>query len=244
MTEEEEQVLTRRHEEYMKLGLEAHYSRVQIVVEGMDGTGKSTLSKLVAEQLPWKKPPFHTCFPSKDGPVGQLIRRGFSGEVKFGKRDFFGSEGRVYGHLMIADGIDRAPVLDAHLETGTSVVLDRHPAVSGWAYQTEHMTLRELHAMQGFSDSLAIRGGSTVTFILDVPAGVAVERMRQRGEIRNPIFEQDGVAYVERLRQRYLAYPAMHDHACVRVLDATRPLDELLAQVKTAVDGERYTVFA
>jgi dTMP kinase len=217
------------------------YRPAYLVFEGMDGSGKSTLSKAVTEQLPWRTTPLHLCFPSKDGAVGQLIRRAFVREVSFGSPDYPMIAGHVFGYLMVADALDREPVvLDALRLEKRPVIADRHPTVSGWVYQRETMKLDTLIAMQ----QRQLFTVPIVTYVLDVPAEVAIERMQQRGEIRNSIFEQDGVAYVRRLRGRYLAYATMHPD--VVVLDATKSIEELLAEVKEHLNGHtnEFKVFA
>ena len=187
----------------------------------MDGAGKSTLSKLVVDKLAWEKPPQLMVYPSHDGPVGQLIRKVFSREVVFADA-CHGTQDRVLGYLMTADGIDREDKLREHLANGTPVVCDRHTIVSAWAYQTECMSIDELMRMQNREQFMQ----PDVTFIVDVPAELAIERMRQRGEIRNPIYERDGIDYVDRLRRRYLAFAVMHPD--VVVLDGQLSTDALL----------------
>lgn len=201
---------------------------VLVVFEGTDGSGKSTLSKVVAEQrlYRWARPPVHMAFPSKDGEVGKLIRRAFAREVVLGDGIVDGTQDRVFGYLMVADLVDRSHLIRRHLTARTSVVCDRYATVSGWAYQLNCMSVDELLAVQ--QRARLVR--PDVVFLLDVPPAVAVERMRQRGEIKNPIFERDGFAYVEGLRRRYLAYASLHDEVVV-VLDGTRSVDDLHVEV-------------
>jgi len=193
-----------------------------IVFEGMDGTGKTTLSKTMVERYsPSRKPPVLMVYPSHDGEVGKLIRRVFSGEARLGN-GAHPDQDRVLGYLMVADGLDREHLVRDHLATDTTVICDRHPTVSGWIYQRECWTIDRILAVQQRDQFVQ----PTVTFIVDVPPDVAMERMRQRGGSRNPIYEKDGFGYVSRLRSRYLAFAAMHDN--VLVLDGTKPIDELV----------------
>lgn len=198
---------------------------IYLVFEGVDGAGKSTLAKAVAEKIPWPKKPAFFAFPSHSGEVGKLIRRSFSGEVRFGD-DHPGpapyTRDRVLGYLMIADGLDREHEIRKCLARRTSVVCDRHPVVSSWVYQAECWRVDVLTAVVQrwqFQPPHA-------TIILDVPAEVAVERMKKRGIENNPIYEQGGVERFELRRRRYAAYAAMHEN--VAILDGTKTTDELL----------------
>jgi len=188
-----------------------------VVFEGPDGSGKSTLSQLFTDKLleiGGSGAAFLQTFPSKDGPVGQLIRRSFTREVELSEE--------TLGYLMIADGHDRCDGLYKRLETGITVVCDRHPLVSAWAYQTEVFTMDELVAIQQRQRFVE----PDVVFILDVPPEVAVERIKARHGLANLVFEKDDDGYRNRLRHRYSGYAALNDHSVV--LDGTRPLDELL----------------
>lgn len=195
-----------------------------IVFEGMDGSGKSTLSKNVVEQLRWVGERKHFAFPSKDGEVGKLIRKSFTREVTLGDGLLDGTQDRVLGYLMAADGVDREHLVLGHIADGTSVVCDRHPTVSGWVYQRGCMTTDELLAIQ----QRQWFRRPDITFVLDVPATTAAVRIDVRNEAKNPIFERSDRAYIEKLRQRYMAYAAMHDD--VVVLDGMLSPDELLKQ--------------
>jgi len=208
-----------------------------IIFEGMDGSGKSTLAQAVlscsTEQGWWLKPPTSMAFPSHDGEVGKLIRRVFSGDVQVGGG--IRSTASVLGYLMVADAVDIEPMLLGHIADGTSVLCDRHATVSGWAYQRECWSTDQILAIQQREQFHR----ATVTFILDVPVVVAMERINLRGS-RNPIYEMEGIPYVSRLRARYVAYAAMHDD--VVVLDGTRPIDQLIAQVHSHLKQRKVLV--
>lgn len=198
---------------------------VYLVFEGVDGSGKSTLAKAVVERVAWQKRPALFAFPSSSGEVGKLVRRAFAGEVKLGD----GHPGpapytrdRVLGYLMLADGLDREHEIRKCLAARTSVICDRHPLSSGWVYQSECWRTDVLTSIQQRWQFVPPHA----TIVLDVPAEVAVERMRKRGVERNPIYEAGGVELFELRRRRYAAYAAMHDN--VAILDGTKTTDELV----------------
>lgn len=201
---------------------------VYLVFEGVDGSGKSTLAKAVCEQIAFQKKPAFFAFPSSSGEVGKLIRRAFSGDVVLGDGQPGGAPNtrdRVLGYLMVADGLEREHEIRRCIARRTSVVCDRHPIVSGWVYQRSCWPVDTILAIQQrwqFHPPHA-------TFVLDLPAEVAIERMKKRGPL-NPIYERDGVDHVNTMRERYVAYTAMHDNT--RILDGTKTTDQLVDHVR------------
>ncbi|MCU0362310.1 MAG: dTMP kinase [Bacteroidales bacterium] len=103
-----------------------------IVIEGVDGAGKSTQIGLLSEYLEGKG---HKCeflhFPRTDAPYfGELIARFLRGE--------FGSLGEVDPYLVAmlyaGDRKDAASIIGGWLREGKTVLLDRY-AYSNIAYQ-------------------------------------------------------------------------------------------------------------
>lgn len=189
-----------------------------VVFEGPDGSGKSTLSKSFAaaiQNLAQEGTVTHIAFPSHFGEVGKLIRRSFTKEVELSEE--------VLGYLMIADGHDRCDkVIYPALERGDTVICDRHPLVSAWAYQAEVFTHDEIVALQQRHRFME----PDITFILDVPPDVAAERIKARHGLQNLIYEKDDDGYRFRLRHRYSGYAALNPNTVI--LDATESPDQLL----------------
>ena len=189
----------------------------RIIIEGMDGTGKSTLAKALSEKLNAHL----VAMPSHDGEAGKLIRRCFTGEAKL--------DDRAMLPLFVADAVDREPVL-IQMQTEKDVVLDRHTMVSAWAYQMEHHTVSRVDAMtqpEAF-------GTPFVIFILDLEPEAALERQRARtGKAVDVLYEKDDLEYVSRLRQRYIAYAMMHERSMI--LDASYSTEELVDVILDAL---------
>lgn len=126
---------------------------------------------------------------------------------------------------MVADGLDREHEIRSCIARRTSVICARHPLVSGWVYQRECWMPDAILAVQQrwqFHPAHA-------TFILDVPEEVALERMKKRGAL-NPIYEKDDKVRAGRMRERYIAYSAMHDNCAV--LNGMRTTEELVEHVR------------
>ena len=101
-----------------------------IVFEGLDGTGKSTQLKLLAEALRQKKQTVYTDAEPSALPTGRFLRRRLAGE--------FGGSPWADAALFLADRInqnaDPENGIRKHLSRGDTVILDRY-YYSTFAYQ-------------------------------------------------------------------------------------------------------------
>jgi dTMP kinase len=154
-----------------------------VVVEGIDGCGSTTHSKLLAKALRSRGPEVVlTCEPST-GPIGSLIRQVL--QRRLFVADATGPRGFAWSTMALMFAADRMDHLDSTvapaLRAGSIVVSDRYD-LSSLAYQsvTAHNGaesipwIRELNAQ-------ALR--PDVTVVIDVPAEVAEERRRARGGV-------------------------------------------------------------
>lgn len=107
-----------------------------IVFEGIDGSGKTTICRLLLNYLQnppnGRKIPFsHYSFPRYDKPWGKMVRRYLDGE--------FGDVGAVDPYLAsvlyAGDRLDAAGKINADLEAGKIVICDRYTA-SNIAHQS------------------------------------------------------------------------------------------------------------
>jgi dTMP kinase len=170
-----------------------------IVVEGIDGAGTTTHSRLLAKTL--KTPSRDVVLTNEptNGPVGGLIRQIL--QRRLFVADATGPRGFAWSTLALLFAADRLDHLQSvvipALADGSVVVSDRY-YLSSFAYQSATAPaepdvlpwIRSLNAR-------AIR--PDVTIVLDVPAEVAAERRRNRGGVEE-VFEnrplQDRLAAV------------------------------------------------
>ena len=68
--------------------------------------------------------------------------------------------------------------------------------------------------------------------LLDIPVEQGLERARGRGELDR--FEQEDIAFFERVRTTYLQRAKNNDD--YHVLDASQPLEQVQAQLKTVLN--------
>jgi dTMP kinase len=168
--------------------LERRFPGVFVVVEGIDGSGSTTHTKLLGKALRQRGlKVLETCEPSP-GPIGSLIRQVLSRRLFV--PDATGPRAFAWSTMALLFAADRMDHLDSTivpaLREGTVVVSDRYD-LSSLAYQSVTAPtgdkvvpwIRELNAA-------ALR--PDITVVIDVPVEVAEERRRSRGGMEE-IFE-------------------------------------------------------
>jgi dTMP kinase len=168
--------------------VERRFPGVFVVVEGIDGSGSTTHTKLLGKALRQRGlKVLETCEPSP-GPIGSLIRQVLSRRLFV--PDATGPRAFAWSTMALLFAADRMDHLDSTivpaLRDGTVVVSDRYD-LSSLAYQSVTAPtgdkvvpwIRELNAA-------ALR--PDITVVIDVPVEVAEERRRSRGGMEE-IFE-------------------------------------------------------
>lgn len=152
-----------------------------IVVEGVDGCGSTTHSRLLAKAL---RGPVRdvvlTCEPT-NGPVGGLIRQIL--QRRLFVTDATGPRGFAWSTMALLFAADRLDHLDSvvmpALRDGSIVVSDRY-LLSSLAYQSA--TAPEGQTVVPWIHEVNARAQRPdLTIVLDVPAEVAEERRQARG---------------------------------------------------------------
>ncbi|THU41983.1 dTMP kinase [Niastella caeni] len=107
-----------------------------IALEGIDGSGKSTQTKLLTEQLTSQGHKVYSTFEPTDNPIGKLIRNILKGNTK--------ADHRIIAGLFVADRLDHLlneeNGIVKKLEEGFTVITDRY-CFSSYAYQGTHMSM-------------------------------------------------------------------------------------------------------
>jgi dTMP kinase len=152
-----------------------------IVVEGVDGCGSTTHSRLLAKALraPTREVVL-TCEPT-NGPIGSLIRQIL--QRRLFVTDATGPRGFAWSTLALLFAADRLDHLDSvvmpALRDGSVVVSDRY-LLSSLAYQSA--TSPEGVAVVPWIHEVNARAQRPdLTIVLDVPADVAESRREARG---------------------------------------------------------------
>jgi dTMP kinase len=209
-----------------------------IVVEGIDGSGSTSVAERLAAHVAAKKRPVHrTCEPS-GGPIGSMIRQILAHRIVVPSEWGAASPGWTTMALLFAS--DRMDHLEAEvlprLRDGVIVITDRYD-LSSLAYQTatapadDPEQARKVIAWIRELNQHARR--PDLTLVLDVRPDVAAERRKLRGGARELFDDRDLQA---RLARAYLAAEDLCPGDKVVHVDANLPLDDVVAACVAAVD--------
>jgi dTMP kinase len=190
-----------------------------IVIEGIDGTGKSTQARLLAEWLRANGRETVVSREPTDGPWGRKLRESAAtGRLSPQEElDYFLKDRREHVETLIA------PALAA----GKVVVLDRY-YFSTMAYQ----------GCRGFDPEEIRRRNEEfaprpdLLLILDLEVDDALARIGSRGDSANEFERRDSL---QRCREIFLA---LRDEPFVRVIDSSGPLEEVSVRIRqTLIEG-------
>jgi len=195
-----------------------------ITFEGGEGTGKSTHAARLAERLKAFGLGVHLTREPGGSPGAEILRY----VILSGVAKPLGAEAEAMLFAAARDDHLKTVIRPA-LERGVWVICDRF-ADSTRVYQ----------GVAGDVDSRSIRAleriivGDTkpdLTFILDVPAGIGMQRAAaRRGADNADRFENEALTFHEMLRDGFLMLAASEPERCV-LIDATVSKDDVHNQI-------------
>lgn len=190
-----------------------------VTFEGIDGSGKTTVSRLVAETLRSRG---HSVFLTTEPTIGWLgdaVRRGVEEDIGPVTEAF----------LFLADRAAHIPDIRSRIGRGELVLCDRY-ADSTYAYQGARLAgvLRDpMRFLQRASDPWVLT--PDVTILLRIPAELGFERIKARpNKVR---FEDPHL-----LRKVAANYDRLAKSRRFVVVDATRPLEVVTDDVISAIE--------
>lgn len=194
-----------------------------IVIEGLEGAGKTTARDTVVQALNeqgihdivFTREPGGTPLAEK---LRDLFKRGYEGELPTIKAEVL---------MLYAARVQLVEtVIKPALARGAWVVGDRHD-LSSQAYQGGGRGV-DSQLMAVLRDAVLGDFKPDLTLYLDLPPLVGLQRACARGDLDR--IEQEALPFFERTRERYLALVAQDD--TIVTIDAAQPL----AQVKAAIN--------
>ena len=195
-----------------------------IVVEGIDGSGKSTVASRIADDLTRRG---RKVLRTRE-PGGTAL----SEKIRALLLDAKNSEMVPFTELFLYMA-SRAQLVDEvirpSLRDGVDVVCDRY-YYSTAAYQGAAGRVG-IPVVLAVAEKIAKFEKPDLVALLDVDPAVA----RARDGIRNDRVESKGLDYQKRVRAGFLKL-AKRDRRRIRVIDASRPQDEVFEDVRKAVD--------
>ena len=192
---------------------------VLVNLEGIDGCGKSTQSKLLLEKLEGEGEKVIILKEPTKRPHGQKLW-----DVLHGKRKATNEE---ILELFVLDRKQHVEeMIQPALDDGTVILMDRY-YYSSMAYQVaggiDVEDIRKKHEFAPKPD---------VVLIFDLPVSIALERVK--GHSNADEFEKE--EHLEKVREAYLD---LGNDPLVRIVDATRTPEEIFGNVWKLVSEVR-----
>ncbi|WP_114767404.1 dTMP kinase [Vibrio rhodolitus] len=198
-----------------------------IVVEGLEGAGKSTainavldvLKRSGIESIQHTREPGGTVLAEK---LRELVKQEHEGEVLQDMTELL---------MMYASRVQLVEnVIKPALTNGTWVVGDRHD-MSSQAYQGGGRQIPR-QTMQALRETTLGEFKPDFTLYLDLDPRVGLERARGRGELDR--IEKMDMSFFDRTRERYLEI-ANSDESIV-VINAEQAMDKVAADIQAALE--------
>lgn len=204
-----------------------------ITLEGIEGSGKSTQIALLANYLQSLGMPLVLTREPGGTPIGDEIRKILLDPANTTL------DPRAELLLYAASRAQHLKeIIMPHLEKGV-VLCDRFAdatlAYQGYGRGLDIDLIRRL-------DTIVCAGlRPDLTILLDIDAATGVERARgrnsSRGLDREARFENEAIAFHERVRQGYLTL-ARAEPDRIRIVEASRPMDAIQAEIRKIVAKE------
>ena len=199
-----------------------------IVIEGLEGAGKTTARDAVVETL------------EQLGERSPLFTRAPGGTALAEKLRSLVLDIRSVGDEVITDKAEVLmfyaarvqlveTVIKPALAAGQWVIGDRHD-LSTQAYQGGGRGIDQ-RMLASLRDAVLGDFRPDLTLYLDVTPEVGLKRARARGELDR--IEQESLNFFNRTRARYLELAAADPS--IRTIDATQPLDAVLQDIRRTV---------
>lgn len=193
-------------------------------LEGIDGSGKSTQLKRLAQWLEGAGVPCVTTCEPTGRLIGSLLRQVLTGQVK--------CDSRVVAPLFVADRLDhllnKADGLCKAVESGMTVLSDRY-YFSSYAYQSVDLPLEWVIEINRPCAQLL---KPTATLFIDLSPELALERIAQN-RVHTELFETK--ERLTRTREQYFrAFELQKNRETVIIIPGDRDIDSIARDIQAA----------
>jgi dTMP kinase len=203
-----------------------------ITLEGIDGTGKSTQLRLLAQHLKKRGLAVRVTREPGGTKVGECIRR-----ILLASTTTHLAPLAELALIYAARAQHLQEVIRPALARGEIVVSDRYNDAS-LAYQGYGRQLG-VETVRAFDRIICARTQPHLTIVLDLPPRLSLARAQGRESRRRSKqerFELQGLRFHERVREGYLAI-VRRQPGRVKLVQANRPVAEVQAEIRKLVDA-------
>lgn len=192
-----------------------------IALEGIDGSGKSTQTKLLTEKLTREGHKVYSTFEPTDNQIGKLIRNILRGNTK--------ADHRIIAGLFVADRLDH--LLNEEygivkkLEEGFTVITDRY-LFSSYAYQGTHMNMDWVMQANAMSAEIL---RPDVNIFIDVSPEVSMQRVHAN---RDNIELFETLENLQQVRAKYMeAFEKQKHVEHIVSVNGDRSIEEIASDI-------------
>lgn len=196
-----------------------------IAFEGIDGSGKSTQAKLLADRLKDNGISIYETREPTDAPIGSLTRQILTGRIK--------TDNKVIAALFLADRLDHLlndlDGICAKIDSGVTVISDRY-YFSSYAYHSVDVNMDWVISANSICADLL---RPTCTVFIDVTPDESLDRIA-KGRYRSELFETR-----ERLtivREKYMeAFEKLKDQENIVIIDGNQSPEKIAEDIWSKV---------
>lgn len=207
-----------------------------IVLEGIDGAGTTTHTRLLASSLRSQGLPIRTTREPSDGPIGTMIRQAITGRLVV--PGINGVRPPAWNTMALLFAADRLDHVDAeitpNLVDGVTMISDRYD-YSSVGYQSITSGLGSA-AVEWVREINRFARRPDLTLVLNVTAETAAKRRASRGG-RPDLFEVDDLQ--RKLVDFYAKLETVFPNDPIVHIDANRTVDVIANEIEAHVSALR-----
>ncbi len=197
-----------------------------IALEGIDGSGKSTQSKILSRRLKDAGHKVYTTFEPTNGAIGSIIRNILKGEMKVDEH--------TTAALFVADRLDHllneTNGIVKKLEEGYTVITDRY-YFSSYAYHGTHIDMDWVIQANAMSANLC---RPDVNIFIDAAPETSMRRVQNR--TATELYET--LENLTKVRQNYLqAFDQLKHKENIFMTDGNRSLELISDDIWKCVEN-------
>lgn len=196
-----------------------------IVVDGIDGSGKGTIIKMMVAYIFFKDKTNHVFF-TREPYISE-----FNGQIRKMLKEnadpYLNAE--IFADLLVKDRLVHADWIEAEIMRGHHVVSDRYKYSTLAYQQTQGLAFEKLVEMH---KGILV---PDLVIIPDVPVGEAIRRLTA-DNLRDfkEVFERD-CGFMEKLRQNYLKLPQQFPEENIKIFTGSSST-EIFEKAKIEID--------